>query len=96
MTPTAVSNAFSRDKTQIVAIGYPDLSPNDVLANLRKYDDDDSWTYWVKDEELLKKCESWVAESKRLESECKTLGIPFLNTSFDREIVISEFIKSIS
>lgn len=65
---------------QYVVFGYPTASPQERLAQCRKFDVH-NWTNAMSDEELLKDFTFLIEESRRLQELCKKLGIPFFDIS---------------
>ena len=83
------------DKFEIVVLGYPKLSGEQVLANVRKYEGKFDYTKAISDEELLKIVSRHVEYSKNFETECKELGLNFYDTSYDRVNVLDSIIKKL-
>lgn len=89
--PRDIINYLDRDKWDIYFVGYPNITAEDKLAIIRKYDSEFDWTFKKSDEELLDILEQLIYLSKKIEEECKRYGITFLDTSND----ISAAIKNI-
>ena len=81
------------DKFEIVVLGYPRLTPQEVLSNVRKYEGKFDYTRALTDEELLKTISRHVEYSKNFEAECKKLGLAFFDTSYNRDEVLNGIIK---
>lgn len=48
------------------------------------------------DDELKQKCKRLIEESQFLKAECEKWNVPFLNTSYEREKAIAEFVNLLS
>ena len=83
------------DKFKIVVLGYPKLSPKEVLSNVRKYEGKFDYTKAMSDDELLSVVSRHVEYSKKFEEECKNLGLQFYDTSYNRNDVLSHIINKI-
>lgn len=88
---------IDRDKTLIIGLTYNELSAEDIFNNVRKYDTEDDWSYWVNDEELKKSIEQFVKVNKTFTEKFQKYNIPYYDTSVDRSAVfktIIDFIKN--
>ena len=81
------------DKFEIVVLGYPKLTPQEVLSNVRKYEGKFDYTRALTDDDLLKTISRHVEYSKNFEAECQQLGISFYDTSYNRDEVLNDIIK---
>ncbi len=84
------------DKCEIVVLGYPQLTGEQVLANVRKYEGKFDYTRAITDEQLLSTLTRHVEYSKNFEIECKELGLNFYDTSFNRKDVLDNIVKKIA
>lgn len=92
LTPEDYVKYINRDVCDVCFIGYPDISVEEKFCEMRKYEqreEDNQKT----DEELKQKCQKFVGQSKYLKTECEKWNVPFLNTSFDREKVIENYVS---
>lgn len=92
LTPEDYVKYINRDVCDVCFIGYPDISVEEKFCEMRKYEqreEDNQKT----DEELKQKCQKLVGQSKYLKTECEKWNVPFLNTSFDREKVIENYVS---
>lgn len=81
------------DKCEIIVLGYPQLTGEQVLANVRKYEGKFDYTRAIDDEQLLSTLTRHVEYSKNFEIECKELGLNFYDTSYDRASILDSIIK---
>lgn len=93
--PEMALELFPSDTFKIIALGYPDINADECLKAIRENDTLDSWTKNFSDSELFIRCERNINESNILSKKCKELGIPFLNTSFNRDCVLKGFIDNL-
>ena len=77
----------------IIVFGYPDLTKEECLANWRTYQSSKDWTRNKSDETLLEKAEREIAKSKQFEKDAKKYKLKFVNTSFNREKVLTELLE---
>ena len=81
------------DNFEIVVLGYPQLTGEQVLANVRKYEGKFDYTRAISDEQLLKTLTRHVEYSKKIKAECKELRVNFYDTSYNRNDVLNEVIN---
>lgn len=84
------------DKCEIIVLGYPQLTGEQVFANVRKYEGEFDYTRAISDDELLKIVSRHVKYSKNLEKECKDLGLNFYDTSYNRENILNKIIDKLA
>lgn len=80
---------FSKKNYIVIVFGYPKLTYDQAFNNIRKYDTKEDWSYYEKDWKIRNLSISSVEDSKRLEKQCKKANIKFIDTSYDREDVLS-------
>ena len=78
-----------------MVLGYPKLSPKEVLSNVRKYEGKFDYTKVMSDDELLSVVSRHVEYSKEFEEECKNLVLQFYDTSYNRNDVLIHIIDKI-
>lgn len=66
---------------QIIYLGYPDLSAEEKLKYIRKYQRKIDWTTDMKDEEMLAIISKFIHESKIMQEQCRDHNIPFFDTA---------------
>ncbi len=81
--------------TEVIVLGYPQLSGQEVLNNVRKYEGKFDYTRAMTDEQILKVVNRHAEISKDLQKECQKLGITFVDTSYDRPKVLDNLLKSL-
>lgn len=74
-------------------IGFPDVSVEEKFCQMRNFEQREE-DFQKSDSELKEKCRRLIEESKFLRAECEKYELLFLNTSFNRNQVIEEFIKN--
>lgn len=96
MTPEQAADLFCKRKDTIVLfLGYPSITPDDKLAQLREYEMETDWTRPCTDEHMLAHVRKNAAESKEDQDRCEKLGIWFVDTSFDRDEVLADVMREI-
>ena len=83
------------DNSITICLGYPTITPEEVINNWRKYDTDLDWTKNKSDKELIKIAEAEIENSKRLLQECKKHDVTFIDTSFNREDKLKKLLENI-
>lgn len=94
LAPEDYVKQINQEICDICFIGFPDISVEQKFCEMRKYEQREE-DIQKTDEELKQKCEKKIEESKYLKAECEKWNVPFLNTSFDREKVIKEFVETL-
>ena len=84
------------DKLEIIVLGYPKLTGEQVLANVRKYEGKFDYTRAIDYEQLLNTLTRHVEYSKNFEKQCKELGLSFYDTSYDRKVVLDNIIQKLA
>lgn len=95
INPTKAKELFNHDDTILIFMGTPKLSVEDHFNEIRKYQTEKDWTYYRNDEKLLDHCKHWIEISKEYEKECKNLSIWFVDTSYNRDKVLTETLEKI-
>lgn len=76
----------------LILLGTNYDSAEEYYTNIRKYDTENEWTYYLSDEELLSYCKNLKNENDRLKNIIKNEDIMYYNTAFDREKVFERII----
>lgn len=76
------------ENTIIIFLGYPDINKNQKLKLVRKYDIN-TWTSHKSDQEMLDNIELGIKYSIEAKRQCKILGIPFFDTTYDFSTTIN-------
>ena len=80
------------DNSIMICLGYPSITPEEVVKNWRKYDTELDWTHKKSNDELIEIATSEIENSKKLQSECQKHNIKFIDTSFDRNNKLNELV----
>lgn len=81
--------------TIVVYLGYADISLEDKLKEIEKYDKDNYWTKTIDKESLRRMIKANIEYSKVIKEECLKYKIKYFDTSYNRDIVIKEIIDYI-
>ena len=95
ITPNKANDLFNNNNTILLFLGTPNQTPEEYFNDIKKYQTKKDWTFDRRDEHLLKHSKHWIEKSKKYQSECKKLGIWFVDTSFNREKVLQETLEKI-
>lgn len=94
LVPKDYIKFINTDKCAIFFVGYPDISPQEKLKEMRTFDKREE-NRILTDDELLENLKKKIDESNYLERECKKYDLPFINTSYERMSVINNWINDI-
>lgn len=79
--PEDIIEYLDRDKWDIYYVGYPNITPEEKLNIIRKYDDETDWTFKKTNEELLITLTNLIELSKKIEQQCINNNIKFIDKS---------------
>lgn len=91
--PADAVRMFDPKRFKIVAIGYPNMTIEQKMADVRKYDKD-SPAQKRSDERLHEYIRIAIENSRVMERECKKYNIPFIDTSYDYRGEIKKFVDN--
>ncbi len=80
-------------KCEIYYFLSSDVSPDERFRILKEFDTPNDYTYYHSDEENKRDCVDIVNISNYLEKQCIQYGLPYYETSYNRETVLEEFIE---
>lgn len=86
---------FPKENCEIYFLGYPNISVEEKVRQIRHFDTVDDWSTQESDESLRKRIETYIEISKYLQEECKKYGLPFIDVSYNREEVLEKLINEI-
>ena len=80
----------------IVCLGYPNATPEEIKSNIRENDKllDFSYSKTMTDEYLNRAIPCWIEYSKNLQRVAKKLSIPFYETNNNREKTLEKIADS--
>jgi len=81
--PVDFKNILSESDISIIYLGYPGLSSEEKLTEIKKYSRCKDWTTRIDDEEMLGIVNFWKSESQIMFEQCKEYNIPFFDTGSD-------------
>jgi len=68
-----------------------DTTPEERFSILKEHDTPDDYTYYHSDEENKKDCIDIVNISRMIKEQCILYGLPYYETSYERDKVLAEF-----
>ena len=80
------------EKCEIYYFLSSDVTPYERFEILKLYDTPKDYTYYHSDEEKIKSCTDIVNMSSYIKEQCLLYGLPYYETSYNREQVLDEFI----
>lgn len=82
-------NLLNLNTTIIIFLGYSNITVEDKLEEMHKYDKDNYWSRNIPDKQLIQMISYNIKFSKYLQDQCKQLNIPYFDTSFNRDEVLN-------
>ena len=83
------------EKYEIIGLTYNDITEEKMFEDIKKYDTEDDWTYWVKDEDLKGDVRYFLERNKIFNEKFKKYGIKSFDTSHNREEVLNQIVDSL-
>lgn len=83
------------NKYDIIGLTYNHITERELFDNIKKYDTEDDWTYWCDDKELKGNVRYFIERNRYFNEKFKQYNITSFDTSFDREQVLDEAVKSL-
>ena len=82
-------------KFEFIVLGYPQLTPLQVVENVRRYEKTSDYTISLDNEKLLQMALKHITYSQNLEKECKKFNLTFYDTSHNREKVLNCILQKV-
>lgn len=95
LLPEIIEKKLLKENIIIVCLGLGNVTDVDIFNNVRKYDDEDDWTYDVEDSKLKAWCKHWMDLNNKLKEQCSLYGIRYFDTTGNRKEKLNEVIKYI-
>ena len=93
LLPADYMKFVKSEKCEIYYFLSADVTPEERFEILKAFDTPDDYTYYHSDEENKKDCADIVNISHLLKEQCILYGLPYYETSHDREAVLEAFFK---
>ena len=90
-----LKESINEDESIVIYMGYPNITPEDKMEQVRKFDTEFDWTRNISDTELLEILKRNIEVSKNLQQEANSNGYCFIDTSYNREENIKQTIENI-
>ena len=91
--PDAAVKYFSDKNFEIIVLGYPQLTAEEAYDNTKKYENKFDYTAAINKEDMLSLLERHIKYAKLCQEQCTELGIPFYDTSYNRNEIFASVIK---
>lgn len=88
LPPDFTKQFINEDESIVVYMGYPSITPEEKLSQMREHDTKFDWTRNLSDEELLELLGHHIETSKNLKQEAEENGFTFIDTSYNRDETI--------
>ena len=76
------------DKYEIIGLTYNNLTEKQLYENIKKYDTEDDWTYWSKDEDLKGDVRYFLERNNFFNEKFEKYNITSYDTSMNRKEVL--------
>lgn len=86
---------YNNGNNIIYYLGATQITPNELLNNIRSHDTSCDWTNKLSDDKLMKCVKNIISKSIDIENDCKKYNINFIDTSINREKKLNIIIKDI-
>jgi hypothetical protein len=87
---------IDRSSCDIYYLLTADVTPEERFQIQKKYDTPGDYTYYYSDDEIREGCLYLIEQSKFIREQCLKYGLPYYETSRNREQVFDVFIKSLA
>lgn len=95
LSPSFAKELVNDDESIVIYMGYPSITPEEKLGQIRMHDTRFDWTKGLSDEQIIEILTTNISNSKRAQAEAEKNGFIFIDTSFNREDVIEQSINQI-
>lgn len=82
---------IDRNKCDIFYFVTADCTREERFEILKNYDTPDDYSYYMTDEEKYESCGEMIEQSEFIMRECRKYGLPYFETTHNRERVIEQF-----
>ena len=94
--PEDLLNNFNLENMIVYYFVSPNLTPNDVLNNCRKYDNKEEWTARRNDNKLIEHFTFYKSIEKKIILDCKKYGIKCIDMSHNRNKILNDLLDEIT
>ena len=92
LAPNFAKEILDEEESTAVYLGYPSITVEEKIRQIRENDTKFDWTRNLSDEELRKTIGANIEDSKKIKIEAEKNGFTFLDASHNREAVFDNFI----
>ena len=96
LLPQDYKKFVENEKCEIYYFLSSDVTPNERYQILKTYDTPDDYTYYHSDEANMRDCIDIVVISNFIKEQCILYGLPYYETSHNRESIIEDFIRHLN
>lgn len=93
ISPTQLKKYFNIENTEVLFLGYPNLTDEETYINYKKYAEENDYMIKKTDEEIMKRAIMWNKKSKEFKEECLKYKIKFIDVSYNRKTIFTQLIK---
>ncbi|MBQ8780245.1 MAG: hypothetical protein IJZ72_01020 [Oscillospiraceae bacterium] len=93
LLPKDYIDFVKNEKCEIYYFLSSDVTPDERFKILKLHDTPKDYTYYHSDEENIKDCTDIVNISELMKQQCIICGLPYYETSYNRENVLNDFMS---
>jgi len=86
----------SLDDFIVICMGYAQISPEEKVQEIVRYETARDWSFGLSMEEKLAHCQTYCNESRVVQEAAERLGLRYFDVSFDRAKVLDEIMEHIT
>ena len=90
-----LQNDKYKEKYLVIGLTFNEISEQQLYDYIKKYDNEDDWTYYCSDEELKGNVKYFIERNKYFNEMFKKYNITSYDTSYDRDKVLDNIINAL-
>lgn len=95
ITPENATKYFDLDNTNIIFLGYPNLTIEEIIFNYKNYAEEDDYMIKKTEKEIEERANLWLRKSKEFQEQCKKYNLNYIDVSYNRNDIFNEFISNL-
>ena len=93
LSPKTLAEFSKVENMIVIYLGMSDISPMQLLENIKQTQEEGDWTTTKDDNSLLHICNNIVEKSKQLKAECEKYNFLYFDTSTNREQTLKNIVE---
>jgi len=95
LTPELVKQFIDFENTMPICLGHGELDANGIYNLCKTHDKEHDWSFGLPDDKLRINSYNWSEQNKLLKQTCAKYGVRYIDTSKNREKVLSTILDGI-